>query len=95
MPDDPTFRDELALDRTVLANERTFLAYCRTSLALAGIAILIFKFATPRFAEVGGWSVMAAALELFCWGLYEFVHMSHAMQHDHATKHVLVTADTE
>ena len=38
-------RDELAVDRTLLANERTLLAYLRSavSLALAGVSIMHFS----------------------------------------------------
>jgi putative membrane protein len=40
-----TLRDELAVDRTLLANERTLLAYLRSGVALliAGISILHFS----------------------------------------------------
>ena len=37
-------RDELALDRTDLANERTLLSYIRTALGVAGLAVVILKF---------------------------------------------------
>ena len=38
-------RDELAIDRTLLANERTFLAYLRSAVALviAGVSIINFS----------------------------------------------------
>lgn len=38
-------RDELAIDRTILANERTLLAYLRSSLTLliAGVSIMHFS----------------------------------------------------
>jgi putative membrane protein len=49
-----TLRDELAIDRTLLANERTLLAYLRSGVALviAGITILHFP-RTGRFWAVG------------------------------------------
>ncbi len=42
--DDLILRDELALDRTLLANERTLLAYLRSSITLliAGVSIMHF-----------------------------------------------------
>ena len=39
-----TFRDYLALDRTLLANERSFLAYLRTSITVFIAAISLIKF---------------------------------------------------
>jgi len=42
---DLSLRDELAVDRTVLANERTLLAYLRSAVALliAGVSIIHFS----------------------------------------------------
>ena len=53
---DLILRDELAIDRTLLANERTLLAYWRSGVALviAGISIL-------HFATGGGYAVLGAA----------------------------------
>ncbi|MFZ5518681.1 MAG: DUF202 domain-containing protein [Candidatus Zhuqueibacterota bacterium] len=44
---DLILRDELALDRTLLANERTLLAYLRSGMALviAGVTIMHFSVA--------------------------------------------------
>lgn len=44
-PADLILRDELALDRTILANERTWLAYVRTAIALilAGVSFIHFS----------------------------------------------------
>ncbi len=47
-------RDELAIDRTVLANERTFLSYLRTSLSFAVVGGTILKFSdSPDLRVVG------------------------------------------
>lgn len=47
-------RDELAIDRTLLANERTFLSYLRSgvALAIAGLSIMHFS-GTAWFWWVG------------------------------------------
>ncbi len=51
---DLILRDELAIDRTLLANERTLLAYLRSSLALAIAGASIVHFAqSVWFAGVG------------------------------------------
>jgi len=51
---DPILRDELAIDRTILANERTVLAYLRgaISLILVGITFVHF-FETGLLGYVG------------------------------------------
>lgn len=48
-------RDELALDRTLLANERTLLAYLRSGVALfiAGVSILQFASSSWWFRLLG------------------------------------------
>ncbi len=72
MADDTTLRDELARDRTVLANERTLLSYGRTALALAGAAVLIFKFTSPEVGmTLGSLSLIAAGLVLY-WGFHSY-----------------------
>jgi len=44
-PSELILRDELALDRTILANERTYLAYVRAAIALilAGVTFVHFS----------------------------------------------------
>lgn len=59
--------DELAIERTLLANERTFLAYFRTAAVLltSGLAILHIEFfESIRFVSVGliGLSPLVAGL---------------------------------
>lgn len=72
MSDDTKLRDELARDRTALANERTLLSYGRTSLALAGAAVLIFKFTSPEVGmTLGALSLTAAGFVMF-WGIHSY-----------------------
>lgn len=55
--DDLILRDELAIDRTLLANERTLLAYLRSAVSLVIFGVTILHFTGP------GWFW---ALGLFC-----------------------------
>lgn len=72
MTADTKLRDELARDRTVLANERTLLSYGRTALALAGAAILIFKFTSPEVGMTLGALSLAAAGVVLYWGFHSY-----------------------
>lgn len=49
-PDKLVLRDELAIDRTLLANERTLLAYLRFAVALLLAGASMMHFSSP-----GGW----------------------------------------
>jgi putative membrane protein len=52
--DDLILRDELAVDRTLLANERTLLAYLRAALTLMIAGVSIIQFAQHNwFLSVG------------------------------------------
>jgi len=73
--DDLILRDELAIDRTLLANERTLLAYARSAvtLVLAGLSFVHFSD-TPWFIFVGAACVpLGAAILVF--GVVRFVRM--------------------
>lgn len=54
-----TLRDELALDRTLLANERTLLAYLRTAMALLIAGATMIHFANE------GWFLAVGVVCLF------------------------------
>lgn len=55
-----TLRDELAIDRTLLANERTLMAYLRS-----GVALLIAGVTIIHFAKEGWfWAVGLACLPI-------------------------------
>ncbi len=69
-----TFRDHLALDRTVLANERTLLAYQRTALALLITGGSLVKlFPEDRGMSWLGWGVLAFGLLLAVLGGLRFL----------------------
>ena len=47
-------RDELAIDRTLLANERTLLAYLRSGVALLIAGVTIMHFSSERWFLIVG-----------------------------------------
>jgi putative membrane protein len=63
-------RDQLAIDRTVLANERTFLAYCRTSLALIVSGAGCIKFFESIVSDIVGWILIALGLIVGIMGVW-------------------------
>jgi len=47
--------DELAVQRTTLANERTWLAYLRTALTLFVAGVTFVQFFSSRIIQLIGW----------------------------------------
>ena len=66
--DELTLRDQLALDRTVVANERTLLAYLRTALALVVAGATLLHFLDSVFTELGGIFLILAGVSLLMVG---------------------------
>ena len=71
-----TFRDKLALDRTLLAEERTNLAYLRTGLTFVGIALFLGKFfpLTPN-GSIIFFIATSLGVVLTLYGLYKVLIM--------------------
>jgi putative membrane protein len=69
-------RDQLAIDRTVLANERTFMSYCRTSLALIFSGAGSIRFFDMFYADVAGWFLIALGLIVAVIGSLRFIVMN-------------------
>ena len=63
--------DQLALQRTRLANERTLLTYVRTSLALLGFGLTLLQFNPERGGRLG-YSALAGAGLVLAVGLLRF-----------------------
>lgn len=75
-------RDELAIDRTRLANERTFLSYLRTALAFAMVAGTLLHLYHDRLGMVI-LSVLffAAAAVCFFIGVWKTVSMTRQIRY--------------
>ena len=65
-------RDQLAVDRTVLANERTFLAYVRTALGFFVAGVFAIKFFDSILIEVIGWILIFLGLTTMMIGLKKY-----------------------
>ena len=67
-------QEELALERTRLANERTFLAYVRTALSLiaGGVVVLQYLAEGPEHVFVG-WLLVASGAVALAIGLVRFI----------------------
>ena len=74
--DQLTLRDELALDRTVLANERTFLAYVRTSLGFLILGVTFQHFLEQRYYHIVGCAFMVVGAMILLIGCRRFVKIS-------------------
>ena len=65
-------RDELAIDRTLLANERTLMAYVRLSITLIIAGVSIIHFAMEKWFETIGFLCVPVGFlaGLFGWHRY-------------------------
>ena len=66
-------RDQLAIDRTRLANERTLLAWWRTALMMLVSGITLLKLFEGNIAiELIGGALIPVSLLTASWGTYRF-----------------------
>ena len=64
--------DQLALDRTALANERTLLAYIRTALGLIALGVAAMKVFDERPMQILGAAAVAAGSVTFLVGAWRY-----------------------
>ena len=67
--------DNLAIERTKLANERTFLAYFRTSIVFLSSGFAIIKIDALRDIADIGYFLMGVAPILFLIGIIRFFYV--------------------
>jgi len=72
-------RDELAIDRTLLANERTLLAYLRSAVSLVIAGLTILHFAPNGWFSIVGMACIPAGLASGLIGLRRFQVMNKAI----------------
>ncbi|HSF05818.1 MAG TPA: DUF202 domain-containing protein [Methylomirabilota bacterium] len=69
---DLILRDELAVDRTVLANERTLLSYIRTGLAFGVTGAGAIEFFGSLIFLLLGWGMVGLAFLVVALGVWRF-----------------------
>ena len=73
MPDPaPPTADQLALDRTALANERTLLAYIRTALGLIALGVTAMKVFDERLMQIIGAAAVIAGIAVLLIGAWRY-----------------------
>jgi putative membrane protein len=72
-------RDELAVDRTLLANERTLLAYLRSAVSLAIAGVSIIHFSEQFWYLVVGSLCLPGAIAVAVVGLLRYRRMNAAI----------------
>lgn len=70
--DELILRDELAVDRTVMANERTFLSYSRTALALLLAGVTFLHFSEAIWYSIIGAASLPVGMVIFLVGLARY-----------------------
>jgi putative membrane protein len=65
--------DQLALERTSMANERTFLAYIRTALALAAGGVALIELWQDAPAYVSGMTAILIATVVLIIGVWRYI----------------------
>jgi putative membrane protein len=74
--DELILRDQLALDRTRLANERTLLAYVRTAFMLLVVGATALKlFIDTPGVVITAWLFIGLGAFVGLWGAWRFVWM--------------------
>lgn len=69
-------RDELAVDRTILANERTLLSYVRLSITLIIAGISIVHFAMEKWFETVGFLCVPIGIAAGIYGWIRYRKMA-------------------
>jgi putative membrane protein len=73
-------RDELAIDRTLLANERTVIAYTRGGLTLIIVGVTFLHFATEGLLPIIGMACIPFGLCVGVFGFLRYRKMDRAIR---------------
>lgn len=76
---DLILRDQLAIDRTLLANERTLLSYLRSGVALFLAGISIIHFSHQDWFTAFGFICLPCAIATVWFGVIRFKKMDKAI----------------
>lgn len=68
-------RDQLAIDRTILANESTFLSYIRTGLAIVATGATIIHFADKKGSNALGGIFLVFGISMLVIGVLRYKRM--------------------
>lgn len=74
--DDLILRDELAIDRTLLANERTLLSYVRFAVALFIAGVTIMHFSNEAWFSVMGLACIPTGIIIGIIGVVRYRQMN-------------------
>ena len=77
---DLILRDELAIDRTVLANERTLLAFVRLAITLIIAGVSIVHFAMEKWFETIGILCVPIGIGVGIFGWHRYQKMAEEIQ---------------
>lgn len=77
--DNLNLRDELAIDRTFLANERTLLAYLRSGVALFIAGTSIIHFTSARWFQVIGITCIPVGIIAITIGIFRYRKVNKAI----------------
>lgn len=73
-------RDELAIDRTILANERTLLAYLRSALSLMIVGVTFLHFVEQGLLFYLGLSIIPFGIAVGIFGIHRHRVMNAGIQ---------------
>ncbi len=74
------FRDELAIQRTILANQRTLLSFFTASLAVAVAGVTLIKFFPGHWSHWMGLALLPCAAALFIYGTGNYFSHKHTIE---------------
>ena len=65
-------RDELAIQRTILANQRTLLSFFTASLAIAVGGVTLIKFFPGHWSYWAGWVLLPLSVVVLIYGFKNY-----------------------